>query len=309
MTHGAQQGGTVAVIGVGRMGAAMATRLRERGAPVVLSNRNRERATALAERIGATVASTAAEAVARATDGSGVAVVSLADDAACRAVYTGADGLLAGLRAPAVVVDTSTIDPRTAAELADLVGDTGAALLDAPVSGSVPAALGGTLTVMVGGPADAVERARPILDLLGRRVFHVGAAGAGATVKLAVNAVVHALNQAVSEAIVLAERAGVPRSAFYDVLAESAAAAPFVGYKRAAFEQPDSAPVAFALDLVAKDLDLILALADRVAAPMAQARTGLETVHRAVTAGLGDRDMSALAEYLRTERSEDRSAP
>jgi 3-hydroxyisobutyrate dehydrogenase-like beta-hydroxyacid dehydrogenase len=152
---------------------------------------------------------------------------------------------------------------------------------------------------MVGGPEDALDRARPVLAAIGRRVVPVGGSGSGAVVKLAVNAVVHALNQTLSESIVLAENAGVDRSVFYDVIADSAAAAPFVGYKRQAFEHPESAPVAFSLDLVGKDLRLILQLADRVGAPMAQARTGLDTVDRAVRSGLGDADMSALALLLR----------
>ena len=287
--------GVVAVVGAGRMGAAMVARLRDRGANVVVFNRTRARAADVAGRTGAGVADTAAEAAARAD----VVVVSLSDDAACVAAYGGSDGLVAGLRPGSVVADTSTIDPRTVAQLAELVAARGASLLDAPVSGSVPAATAGTLTVMVGGDPDVLEHARPVLELIARRVIRVGGQGDGAIVKLAVNDVVHALNQALAESIVLAERAGVDRSVLYDVLVDSAVAAPFVGYKRAAFEHPESAPVAFSLDLVAKDYDLILALADRVGARMDQARTGRATVGRAVEAGLGGRDMSAIAESLR----------
>jgi 3-hydroxyisobutyrate dehydrogenase-like beta-hydroxyacid dehydrogenase len=298
MTAAAGSGATVAVIGVGRMGTAMATRLRERGVPLVLWNRSAGAAEHLAGRIGAEVVESPA-AAARAV-GHGLVVVSLADDAACRAVYRGADGLVAGLTPGGVVADTSTIDPNTAVELADQVAAAGADLLDAPVSGSVPAALAGTLTVMAGGSTTALDAARPTLELLARRIFHVGSSGSGAITKLAVNNVVHALNQALSESIVLAERAGLARSTLYDVLVESAVGAPFVGYKREAFEHPDSAAVAFSLDLVAKDYDLILALAERVGAPMAQTRTGRATVEAALDADLGHRDMSALAELLRT---------
>jgi 3-hydroxyisobutyrate dehydrogenase-like beta-hydroxyacid dehydrogenase len=102
-----------------------------------------------------------------------------------------------------------------------------------------------------------------------------------------------------SEALVLAERAGVDRSAAYEVFASGAAAAPFVLYKRAAFERPDEAPPAFTLDLMAKDLDLILELARSVGAPMAQAERNREVVARALAAGLSARDMSAVAEFLR----------
>jgi 3-hydroxyisobutyrate dehydrogenase-like beta-hydroxyacid dehydrogenase len=287
------------------MGAAMAERLRGAGFPVTVYNRNADRAREVADRIGAGVAATPGDAARWAcadgdgSPGTGVLVVSLADDDACREVYLGPDGLVSALGPMAVVADTSTIDPNTARDLSAAVARQGAAMLDSPVSGSVPAALAGSLTVMVGGEPAALDRARPVLECIGRRVVHVGGTGTGAVAKLAVNAVVHALNQALSEAVVLAERAGVPLTTFYDVIADSAAAAPFVGYKRQAFEHPESAPVAFSLDLVGKDLRLILQLADRVGAPMPQARTGLDTVDEALRSGLGDADMSALARLLR----------
>ena len=178
----------------------------------------------------------------------------------------------------------STIAPATARRVGEAVAATGAAFLDAPVSGSVPTVEKGELTIMVGGDAAALERARPVLDALAAKVFHVGALGAGATVKLAVNALVHAIDVGLSEALVLAEKAGVDRSAAYDVFAAGAAAAPFVLYKRPAFEDPDHAPLTFTLDLMAKDLDLILALAREVDAPMGQAERNREVVERALAA-------------------------
>jgi 3-hydroxyisobutyrate dehydrogenase-like beta-hydroxyacid dehydrogenase len=130
-------------------------------------------------------------------------------------------------------------------------------------------------------------------------VFHLGLVGTGATMKLAVNSIVHGLNQALSESLVLAEKAGLPREAAYEVFAASAIGAPFVQYKRAAFEHPRDAPVAFMLDLVAKDLELIDALAQRVGARMDQLAANRGVVRDAIAAGLGDADMSALAVLLR----------
>ncbi len=285
----------VAVIGLGRMGAAMVERLRALGTDVVIFNRTASRAADLAERSGARVAPTAAAAA----SGAGVVLVSLADDAACRETYTGSGGLVDGLAAGTVVAETSTIDPRTVVELAGRVSATGAALVDSPVSGSVPLVLRGELTAIVGGAPDAVGAARPVLEGIAKHVLHVGPLGAGATMKLAVNGVVHASNQAVSEALVLAEAAGVDRQTAYEVLASSAIASPFVAYKRGAFENPAEAPVAFSLDLVAKDYDLILELAERVGARMDQARAGRRSVAAAIERGYGNRDMSALAEHLR----------
>lgn len=289
----------VAVVGTGRMGAAMAGRLRAQGVPVTVFNRTAERAAAVAARTGADLAPSA-RAAATAAD---VVLVSLADDAAVEAAYTGDDGLVAGLRTGTVVADTSTVDPRTALRLGDLVRTAGAAHLDAPVSGSVPVVERGELTVLAGGDAADLDRARPVLDHLAARVVHVGPAGAGATIKLAVNGIVHALNQALSEALVLAEASGVDRATAYDVFAASVVGGPFVQYKRAAFESPDDAPAAFTVDLVGKDLDLLLALAERGHVPVRQAEVNRAAVAAASKAGFGDRDMSAIAEHLRQSRS------
>jgi 3-hydroxyisobutyrate dehydrogenase-like beta-hydroxyacid dehydrogenase len=172
-------------------------------------------------------------------------------------------------------------------------------LLDAPVSGSVSLVEKGQLTIMVGGDPSALDRARGVLEALAARIVHVGALGAGATMKLAVNALVHAINVALSEALVLAERAGIDRSTAYDVFAAGAGAAPYVLYKRAAFVHPEATPVAFRLDLAAKDLDLILDLARQVGARMDQATVNRATVGAAMAAGLGSLDTSSVATFLR----------
>jgi 3-hydroxyisobutyrate dehydrogenase/2-hydroxy-3-oxopropionate reductase len=198
-----------------------------------------------------------------------------------------------------VVLEMSTIAPETVRSIEPVVRERGASLLDAPVSGRVPVVERGELLIMVGGDGEALERARPVLEALSSKILHVGELGAGATVKLAVNALVHGLAVALSESLVLAERAGVERSAAYEVFASGAAGAPFVLYKRPAFERPEETPVAFSLDLVAKDLDLILALAQRVGAPMPQAASNREEIGAALAAGMTGNDMSALAEYLR----------
>jgi 3-hydroxyisobutyrate dehydrogenase-like beta-hydroxyacid dehydrogenase len=285
----------VAVLGTGRMGGAMVGTLRRAGHDLVVWNRDREKADAVAESAGAMVADTPAQAVAAGD----VAITSLADDAAVAEVYAAA---IEGFQPGAVALEMSTIAPRTVREIAPKVAERGAVLLDAPVSGSVSVVEAGELLVMAGGDADALERARPVLDALARKVVHVGGSGAGATTKLAVNALIHGLGIALSESLVLAERAGIGRETAYEVFASGAAAAPFVLYKRAAFERPDETPVAFSLDLVAKDLDLILELAAEVQAPMRQAETNRAEVREALEAGLGSSDLSAMAGFLRSDR-------
>ena len=285
----------VAVVGAGRMGAAMVGTLRRAGVEVVVFNRTRAKAEAVGQATGATVAATAREAAASAP----VVLSSLADDAAVGAAYAGRNGIVAGLQAGAVVCEASTIDPGTVRRLRPLVEDRGASLLDTPVSGSVSTVEAGQLTIMAGGEKAALDRVRPVLDPLARQIFHVGELGAGAVMKLAVNSALHGLNLALAEALVLAERAGVERAVAYEVFAASAIAAPFVHYKREAFEHPGRPPVAFSIDLVAKDLDLILALAAQAGATMDQAATNARVAEAAVAAGLGDHDLSELATYLR----------
>jgi 3-hydroxyisobutyrate dehydrogenase-like beta-hydroxyacid dehydrogenase len=285
----------VAVLGAGNMAGAMVGTLRRSGFDVVVWNRTAARAEAVAAPHGAATASTAASAAGNAD----VVLSSLADDEAVLATYLGEDGAASGCTTRQVVLEMSTIAPDTARQVGEAVVVCGAAVLDAPVSGSVPTVEKGELTIMVGGDAAALDRARPVLDALAAKVFHVGVLGAGATVKLAVNALVHAIDVGLSEALVLAEKAGVDRSAAYDVFAAGAAAAPFVLYKRPAFEDPDNAPLTFTLDLMAKDLDLILALAREVGAPMGQGERNRELVERALAGGFSGRDMSSIAEYFR----------
>jgi 3-hydroxyisobutyrate dehydrogenase-like beta-hydroxyacid dehydrogenase len=286
---------TIAFLGLGRMGWPMAANLVARGHQVTVWNRTASTAEAFAAEHRAATAPTPGEAVQSAE----FVVSMLADDAALLDAYLGNDGVIETLPDDAVCVDMATVSPGTVARLHDLVAERGSSFVDAPVSGSVAAATAASLTIMAAGEPDAVERARSVLDHLGAPVIAMGPRGAGCAMKLVVNAILHSLNGAVSEALVLAERAGIERTDAYAVLVESAVAAPFVQYRRASFERPDESPVAFRLDLAAKDIRLALALAADVGADLPQARTNLDVLTRAVDAGFEDRDETALAEYLR----------
>jgi len=288
----------VALVGTGRMGSAMARSLTRAGLPLIVHNRTRARAAALAEEVGARLATSAAEAASQAD----VVLTMLADDAAVIAVYGGSDGLLAGARKGSVLVDLSTVTPDTLRGLEPAAGSAGVGLLDAPVSGSIALAEAGQLTLMVGGAADDLEYARSALEPLAKAIVHVGPLGSGAAMKLAVNTVIFGLNEALAEGLVLAESAGIDRSLAYGVIAESAAGAPFVGYKRAAFVEPESTPTAFALDLAEKDLRLIATLAASLGVPMPQARTNLDVVRAAAVALGGGADFAAVAGHLRSMR-------
>jgi 3-hydroxyisobutyrate dehydrogenase-like beta-hydroxyacid dehydrogenase len=292
MPHEGAPGGmtTVGVLGIGRMGSSMARAVAAAGFEVVLWNRSPGAAASLAAELGGRAVARAAE-VAAAAD---VCITMLADGRAVHEVFAGPDGLVDGARPGNVLVDASTVPPDVIRALEARVRATGAGILDAPVSGSVALATNGRLTLMVGGETADLERARPVLDALAATIFHLGPLGTGAAMKLAVNTVIFGLNQAVAESVRLAEAAGIDRPAAYDVLAVSAVGAPYLGYKRDAFLEPDTTPVAFSLDLAAKDLRLIADLAAAVGVELPQAGTNLAAIESAAASGGGDRDFSAV---------------
>jgi 3-hydroxyisobutyrate dehydrogenase/2-hydroxy-3-oxopropionate reductase len=274
------------------MGLPMARRLLDAGFPLTVWNRSPGKADELA---GARVAATPRELA----ESSDVVVTMLADAAALEQVLHGDDGLLAGLRDGAVVVDMSTIGQEAATRFAGEVADAGGRWLDAPVSGSVALAQAGTLTLMVGGEPDALERARPVLETLGQKLFHLGPAGSGAAMKVVVQAVLSLLNEAVAEGLVLAERAGIARETAYDVFSGGVVGAPFVQYKRDAFVKPEETPVAFTIDLMRKDLRLAFAVAERVGVPLPAVSAAAEVLARASERGLGDADLARVADVVR----------
>ena len=286
---------TVAFLGLGRMGLPMAVNLRKAGFELVVWNRTRSKAADFAQQFQARSADTPAACAADAD----VVVSMLADDAAVLDAHAHPAGTFGVLRPGAVVVDMSTIAVATAQHLAEEAARKEVAFVDAPVSGSVTAATEGTLTIMAGGEFAAVERVRPVLTAMGGPVIHLGGSGSGASMKLSVNSVVHLLNGAISEALVLAERSGIDRRAAYEVFRNSAVAAPFVHYRQAAFERPEETPVAFRLTLAAKDLRNALALAEEVGASLPHTAEALQILNSAADAGFAEHDESAVAEYLR----------
>ena len=289
----------VGIVGTGRMGSGIARAIRAAGFDVMLWNRTRAPCDALAAELGCRSVETPAEVAAL----SDVTISMLSDAAAVDAVYGASDGVIAGMRPGSVLVDSSTVPPAVLRRHETAIRDRGAGVIDAPVSGSVSLAESGQLTLMVGGEMADFERARPVLEAYGARLFHLGPLGTGAAMKLAVNTVIFGLNQALSEGLVLAERAGIQRDWAYDVLAASAVGAPYVGYKRAAFLEPDTTPVAFSADLAAKDLRLIESLAADLDVELPQSKVDLAVMDALLSAGLGDKDFSAVAAYLRDERT------
>jgi 3-hydroxyisobutyrate dehydrogenase-like beta-hydroxyacid dehydrogenase len=284
----------VGFIGIGKMGLPMAGNVLRAGHDVTVFNRTASRCDPLRED-GATVAGSAREVV----RGAEVLVTMVADSDAVDAQLEGDEGFLADAPDGLVWLEMSTIGPTAARAFAARAADAGIQMLDAPVSGSVTVAEAAGLVAMVGGPADALERARPVLEAMTKAQFHLGGSGAGAAMKLAVNVMIASQTVAISEALNLAEAAGIERADAYEVIAAGALASPFVDYKKAAFLDPDGTPPAFALDLMRKDLKLALEQGEAAGLPLLGAGAAAEAV--TVAAGLegGDEDLVRVADALR----------
>jgi len=285
----------VAILGTGRMGAAMARKLVEAGHRVVVWNRTASAAEVVAAECGATVAASPAEAVA----GADLVFAMLSSGDVTTAVLLDGE-VLAALRPGSTVCDMATSGVDAARELDVALTRAGVLFVDAPVSGSVPTIAAGQVLVMASGSREGVHMAEPVLAAFAKRVVYVGAAGAGQAMKLAVNLAVHTLNAAISEALTLARSVGVRPEVAYDIFQDSVVAAPFVNYKRPAFLDPET-PVAMSLDLTRKDLELITSFAAQQGVPVSVADAVRDEVERAVDAGMGDQDMAALARFLYSE--------
>jgi 3-hydroxyisobutyrate dehydrogenase-like beta-hydroxyacid dehydrogenase len=272
----------------------MAHSLLGAGFPLTVYNRTPHRVDALRGH-GAVVADSPAE-LAASCD---VVVTMLSDGVAVRQVLAGPNGVLSGVRPDALLIDMSTTGPVIARELAHLSDEHRAVFLDAPVSGSVSAAEAATLTTVVGGDHEAFLRARPVLAAMTAQQMWLGASGAGAAMKLALNGMVASTAQMLGEALVLAERSGIDRAKAYEAIATSAVGSRFVDYKRQAFLDPQNEPVAFTLALMQKDLALEIELARTLGVPL----PGIGTADQTLTVARGicgdDADLAAVADAIR----------
>jgi 3-hydroxyisobutyrate dehydrogenase-like beta-hydroxyacid dehydrogenase len=221
----------------------------------------------------------------------------VSDDAALEAVASGADGLVAGLSAGKVYADMSTVSPAASVVLAARVRTQGAEMLDAPVSGSVPQAETGTLTIMVGGDAQAFARAQPVLAELGSKVVHVGGNGKGLILKLAINVSLAAQVVAFSEGLVLAERADIEPKLAAEVMSESPIGSTMLKARLPLIlDLPEQAW--FDVALLHKDVRLALEAARPLHAQLPSARTADGIFGVAERLGYAHRDIAAVHEVL-----------
>ena len=243
---------TLGFIGLGNMGSRIAQRLLAQGYKVIVFDRNRTNAEALLPN-GAVPVNDVLELAGSA----GVILSCLTNDEAVRSVYADPEGVLAAARPGTVVLEMSTVSPETSRELHKQAARSGVDVMDVAISGSTPAAEQGTLTLLAGGNEQLFHAAQPIFDAIARQYFHLGPSGAGTTMKLVVNTILGVGMQAIAEAVVLGEAAGLNRKRLLEVLSKTAVVAPAHLGKLARIERNDYSPQ-FPLSLMNKDFQLIL---------------------------------------------------
>jgi 3-hydroxyisobutyrate dehydrogenase len=293
----------IGFVGVGRMGLPMLTNLVKAGYPVTSYDVRREAVDAAVAR-GAAAAGSAAD-VARQTD---VVITMLPNSPEVEAAYLAPGGVLEGVRSGLVCVDMSTIDPATTRRVGERLAAAGVRMVDAPVSGAVPRAVEGTLTIMVGGDAALVESVRPILAAMGSNVIHVGPLGSGEVAKICNNLLAGVSMIAAAEAFTLGMRAGLDPRVLHDVIRKSSGNCwaiehncPVPGLVPKAASSSGYA-AGFMTDLMAKDLSLARAAARDVGATCFTGALAHELYTLASRHGLGQKDFSSVIQLLTAAR-------
>lgn len=281
----------VGLIGLGNMGRPIAHNVLQAGFPLVCWNRTEGKAKELVEE-GATWADSPAE-VAERVD---LVLTVLSDAAAVRDVLLGREGVAAAADRP-LVVEMSTIAPAESVAVAEALRERDFVMLDAPISGSTKAAEDAAITLLVGGDADGLERARPVLEAVAKNIYHMGSNGQGCYMKLVNNVVLAAVLAGFSEAFVLGRKAGLDGARMLEVILHGSAACPLLQYKGKAIAERTFDPT-FHLRMMRKDLTLAMATADGVEAPMPLTSV-LNELHQAgVAQGLGAQDFSAIVQVF-----------
>lgn len=278
------------LIGLGRMGQAMAQRLLSAGYPLTVYNRTKQRAEKLIA-AGAVWAESPAALVAQ----SDLILTILTDDRAVAQIY---QPICASDLRGKLLIEMSTIRTSTILDLAPRVAAAGGRLLDAPVSGTLQPARDGQLLAMVGGAAEDVARARAVLGVLCRRVEHMGAVGAGTTMKIALNMPMAIFWAGLAEAMAIGERFGLDRAQMLDIYLDSPVALPALRAKAPIMLGAEH-EVAFDVTGVRKDLLAMVATGQDAGVPTPTGSAALAWFAAATAAGYGERDLAALIDYVR----------
>ena len=282
----------VAILGLGIMGSGMAGRVQSAGFPLSVYNRNREKTRPYGDS-GAHVANSPREAASRAD----IVIGMVADNDASRQMWLGENGALAGANRGSVLIESSTLTVSWIKELASAANQHGCELLDAPVTGTKPHAESGQLLFLVGGPAQALEFARPVLSVLGRDIVHLGPAGSGALMKLINNflAAVHTVS--FGEALAMIEAGGLDQKKAISILAEGVPGSPMVKRVVARIESGDFSPHFF-MRLMEKDVSYAIQEARERGIDLKTASAALGVLKQAIAGGLGEKDFTAVVQSI-----------
>ena len=279
-------------VGLGVMGGNMVERLLSKGHTVTGYNRTRAKAQGLVDR-GMQWADSP-RAVAQRAD---VTFAMVTNSAALGVVTEGPDGILAGLGPGKLFIDMSTVSPALSRGLAERVRETGADMIDAPVSGSVITLQQGKLSIMAGGRPETVERVRPLLLDIGPKVTYVGGNGVALSMKIAVNLSLAVQMLAFSEGVLLAEKSGIAREVAVDVLTHSAVASPMVQY-RGPFVLQRPAEAWFDVNMMQKDMLLAMELGRQLNVPLPTTAVANEFLTAARGMGWETQDFAVVFDVL-----------
>ena len=280
-------------IGLGGMGSGMACRLAESGCRMAVYNRTQAKCAA-PQQLGARVASSPKD-VAIDAD---VVLLSLADQHVVSSMLFGEQGVVAGLRKGACVVDMSTVPPEFARQLQGQLAEKGLRSLDACVLGNPEHARTGELRVMVGGDEATFQEVSAILQTIGKEVTYLGSSGMGATMKLVLNMLMGVQMPALAEAVVFGERAGLPRATILEMIAKSGYSSPVMKFRCGMMGRRSFENAAFKLSLMRKDMMLVLEECQKLDVPIPVSETAYSMLTAAKQRGLGDLDVSAIVAFM-----------
>jgi len=280
----------VAFLGLGIMGSRMAANLAAKGFELTVWNRTAARAEEFAASHAGVEVAASPKAAATGVD---VVVSMVVDGPQVEAILVGEDGAASGASPGTLFVDCSTIGPTATREIAAALGARGLAMLDAPVTGSSPRAEDGTLTFMVGGSEADFERARPLLEAMGKVIVHAGPSGHGQMVKLINNAVAAINASVVGQALLVGSRAGVDLDALVAVMGAGSGGSTMLDLKAGPMRTHDYTPL-FKLEHMLKDVRLCLEEGQALGVPFPAAAEARETLNAAMGLGYADDDFAAL---------------
>ncbi len=282
---------SIGFIGMGHMGSHMAQRLLDAGYQVIVYDRTKEKAQEVGQR-GAWVAQAPKDLAANCQ----VVLVCVTNDEAQHDVMFGPEGALAGVHAGSMIIDLSTVSPDASRRLYQAAKQQGVSMIDAAVSGSVPQVDQGSLVIFVGGEQKTYQQCKPLLDVLGKNSFSMGASGMGTTMKLVVNTLLGLGMQALAEAIALGEKAGLEKGLLLDVLGQTAVLTPGQKSKLENVRR-EQYPTNFALSLMHKDLSLVLSRAYDVSVSMPATAAAQQMYTAALAKGM-DEDFSIMIQFM-----------